>query len=361
MANLFFRTNIAPYRVDTYNALHEELDCKMYFMSRTDSSQDFKLDKIESRCRFTPGILRKGRFLGLPYYKDIWKLIRENQPEVVIVPEFKLITIQALAYKYLFNRKIKVVSMCDDSYDMVANGKDFTRIHTLARKIVSPLLDDLLLVNDKVCAWYRSKYGKGQWLPIIRDEKVEVPLYKRAEKISRQYEEEFDLKGKKILLYIGRLVEVKNLPTLIDAIGKTKTDFTTVLIGDGPLLDELKKKAVSTGKDIRFLGRFEDEEIRAWCNLGDVFILPSSQEAFGAVTNEALLGGCFVLISKACGSTCLIDDSNGRIFDPHDPEKLAKLIDQSFSMVSKEEESGNRMNLNFNDSVIKVIKNLKKS
>lgn len=362
MANLFFRTNIAPYRVDTYNALHERLDCKMFFMSRNDSSQDFKLDKIESRCRFTPGILKKGRFFGLPYYKGIWKLIRENQPEVIIVPEFKLITIQALVYKYLFNKKIKVVSMCDDSYDMVANGKDFTRIHTLARKIVTPLLDDLLLVNDEVCSWYRNNYGKGQWMPIIRDEKVEVPLYKKAENISTRFVEKYDLKGKRVLLFIGRLVEVKNLPTLIKAIGLTKTEFTTVLIGDGPLLENLKNRAEKTGKDIRFLGRFEDEEIRAWCNIGNVFILPSTQEAFGAVTNEALLAGCFTMVSKACGSTCLIDESNGIVFDPLDPEKLAELIDRSFDTVSREgSKLGNRMNLNFNDSVVKVIENLKNS
>ncbi|MDE6512506.1 MAG: hypothetical protein K2L00_10525, partial [Muribaculaceae bacterium] len=142
--------------MDTYNAIHEKLDCRMFFMSRTDSSQNFDLSKIESRCRFTPDILEKGKFCGIPYHKDIWKIIRENNPDVVIVPEFKLITLQTLAYKYLFKRNMKVISMCDDSYDMVANGKDFTRTHTLARKIVTPFVDDLLLVNDKVCDWYKK-------------------------------------------------------------------------------------------------------------------------------------------------------------------------------------------------------------
>ncbi|MDE7096860.1 MAG: glycosyltransferase family 4 protein [Muribaculaceae bacterium] len=362
MANLFFRTNVAPYRVDTYNALNEKLDCRMYFMSRTDSSQNYDIGKIERRCKFKPEILEKGGFLGIPYHKNIWKIIRENNPDIVIVPEFKLITLQALAYKFLFRKKMKVISMCDDSYDMVAHGKDFTRTHKLARKLVTPFLDDLLLVDDKVCRWFRDKYGKGQWLPIMRDEKVEIPLYRKAEEISEAFKTRYDLADKKILLYVGRLAEVKNISTLIRAVKQTHTDFTTVIIGDGPLKEQLKKEASETNRDIRFLGRFEDAEIRAWYNIADIFVLPSSQEPFGAVTNEALLGGCFTLLSEACGSTCLIDESNGKIFDPASSEQLAALIDESFiKLAESDSKSESRMNLTFDESVVKVIENLKKS
>ena len=360
MANLFFRTNVTPYRIDTYNALHDILGCRMHFMSSTDPSQDYNFQKIEARCRFNQEILEKGSFLGLPYYKNIWKILKENKPEVVIVPEFKIITLQALAYKFLKDKKVKIVSMCDDSYDMVANGNDFTRTHTMARKIVTPLLDDLLLVDDKVCAWYQQHYNKGIWMPIIRDEEVEIPLYKEAQTISKSFEEKYNLQGKRILLYVGRLAEEKNLPTLIKAIGKTKEEFTTVLIGDGPQKEELKSLAENIDKEIIFAGRYDDQEIRAWYNIGDVFVLPSKQEAFGAVTNEALLGGCYALISNACGSSCLINDKNGKTFDPHSVDDLSRLLDETFSSIENgKPKAGNRMYLTFKDAVKKVINNLK--
>lgn len=359
MANLFFRTNITPYRVDTYNALHEILDCKMYFMSRTDSSQDYKLDKIESRCRFVPTILKRGKFLGIPYFKDIWKILKTNKPKVVIVPEFKVITLQAIAYKYLVDRNVKIISMCDDSYDMVANGNDFTLTHTIARKVVTPLLDDLLLVDDKVCSWYRHHYGKGIWMPIIRDEKYELPLYKLAQALSRKFISEFNLDGKKILLFVGRLAPEKNLSTLIEAVSMTKGEFITVIIGDGPMKEELHQMAKETGKEIIFPGRYDDDEIRAWFNIGDVFVLPSTTEAFGAVTNEALLGGCYTLLSNACGSTCIIDEDNGNTFDPHSSKVLAHLIDSTFKKIKDQGKSGNKMNLTFDNAVVRVIQNLK--
>lgn len=332
----------------------------MYFMSRTDSSQDFETEKIEARCTFEPIILKKKKICGVTYYKDIWKILRSNRPGIVIVPEFKVITLQALAYKFLVDRRVKVVSMCDDSYDMVANGNDFTLTHTLARKLVVPFLDDLFLVDDKVFQWYSKHYGKGIWMPIIRDEKVEIPLYKEAEVISKELKANFNLDGKRVLLFVGRLVDVKNLKTLIKAVSLTTHEFTTVIIGDGPLKETLMRQAAQTGKDILFPGRFDDDQIRAWFNIGDVFVLPSTKEAFGAVTNEALLAGCFVLLSKACGSTCLINDCNGKIFDPDSPEDLANLIDESFGNLPADgDQRKNKTNLPFDEAVVKVLKQLK--
>lgn len=360
MANLFFRTNIAPYRVDTYNALNRVLGCKMHFMSRTDDTQNFNLDNIESRCVFDQIILSKGKFLGIPYFKGIWKIIRENNPDVIIVPEYKILTLQVLAYKWLVKRKIRVISMCDDSYDMVSNNNDFTFVHTIARKIVAPMLDDIIVVNDKVRDWYQKHYGKGIWMPIMRDEKVELPRYKAAETISDMFRSKFHLNGKKVLLYVGRLADVKNLPMLIEAISKTKSDFSTVFVGDGPMEAELKTLASATGKEIIFAGRYDDDEIRAWFNIGDIFVLASTQEAFGAVTNEALLGGCYVLLSRNCGSECLINEENGRLFDPNEPHQLATLIDESFCKLSKEKSHpASRMAITFDDAVTTVVENLK--
>lgn len=45
-------------------------------------------------------------------------------PEYIFVPEFSILTIQVLLIKYLYNYKYKVISICDDSYDMLM-GNDF--------------------------------------------------------------------------------------------------------------------------------------------------------------------------------------------------------------------------------------------
>lgn len=364
MPNLFFRTSIAPYRIDIYNALHTKLDCEMHFYYDFDSSQQLNEIGMREACCFTPQYIegiKFGKGESRKLCTKVWSILRANNPKLVVVPEFQPITIQVLLYKFLFRKKFKVVSMCDDSYDMVSNDHDFSRFHKIMRKLVVPMLDDLLLVDSNVRDWYQKHYGKGIWLPIIRDEKKERPLYESALSISHEYVDKFKLVGKKVLLFVGRLVDVKNLDSLIEAVKLTKEDFTTVIVGTGEIEDKLKAQAMDCGKEIIFAGHYVDDGIRAWYNIADVFILPSKQEAYGAVTNEALIAGNYAIVSEHAGSSCLINENNGCIVKPFDIKGMANTIDKAMSRIVS---SGNvtlkenRMPFLFDSIIDKVISEL---
>lgn len=361
MHNLFFRTNLAPYRIDIYNAIHKRLNCEMYFYWKEERSQSLDMAAIVSHCRFTPHYLTGVRLFknSRKFCTEVWKILRKNNPEIVIVPEFQILTVQVLIYKWLFRKKFRIISMCDDSFDMLTNNNDFSLMHKCARKVIAPLVDDILLVDSRSVDWYRTHYNKGLWLPIIRDEQNEIELYQRALPISKRFNEEYNLVGKKVLLFVGRLVRLKNLSRLIVAIGKTHELFTTVIIGDGPELEKLKSEVAKINKEVIFAGHFEGQELRAWYNIADVFILPSYQEAYGAVTNEALIAGNYCLVSNLAGSACLINENNGLLLDPFDEEDMAKKIDIAFGKVEKPKNTINlklnRMNISFAEHLNKVI------
>lgn len=364
MANLFFRTSVAPYRIDTYNALYERLGCKFYFLYKEDNSQKFNMQALYDQCNFKPEFLKSVSVLGRrqKFCIDIWSILKRENPEIVIVPEFKILTVQILLYKWLFRKKFKVISMCDDSWDMIAHDNDFSKAHRMMRNTLTPYLDDLLLVDDRVVDWYSGKFGKGIWLPIIRDERSEMPKYESVIPLSVQLREKYGLVNKKVLLFVGRLDPVKNLERLFDAIARTEEDFTTVIVGSGELEDALTQKAFLLDRPIVFTGRYEGDGIRAWYNLADIFILPSYREAFGAVTNEALIAGCECLVSENAGSACLIDDSNGHIFNPYDIDGMAKTIDETMKKVSYRTEIAPRkskMRFTFDETMHRVINEIK--
>ena len=366
MANLFIRTSLAPYRVDIYNILHDKLNCKMCFYWSSDSSQKFDEKGMKDQCHFVPYVL-KGIKIGRSSRKictEIWKLLKENNPNIVIVPEFQISTIQVLLYRFLFRKKFKVISMCDDSFDMVTNDNDFTWIHKLARKLIVPFLDDLLLVDSRVVEWYRKKYKKGIWLPIIRNEKNEIPLYEKSLPLSTKYIQTFGLKEKKILLYVGRFDPVKNLEVLLSAINIAKEEFTTVFVGGGELELKLKTLAQHCNKEIIFAGHYTGDGVRAWYNVSDVFILSSKREAFGAVTNEALIAGNYSIISEHAGSACLITPSNGVVINPYDEYEIAQSIDEAMSRIdissNKPLLKANKMPFAFDTILDDVILTLKK-
>ena len=55
--------------------------------------------------------------------------------------------------------------------------------------------------------------------------------------------------------------------------------------------------------------------------------LPSLQEAFGAVTGEALSAGCPVVVSERAGSAFLVKEGeSGSVVDPLDTEALADAL-----------------------------------
>ena len=337
----------------------------MCFYHTFDSSQKLNEEGMRKECKFTPRYL-KGITFGSgetrKFCTEVWTLLRSNKPNVVIVPEYQLLTIQVLLYKFIFRKKFKVISMCDDSFDMVNNNNDFTIIHKWARKLIAPLVDDMLLVDSRVRDWYQEHYKKGIWLPIVRDEKKEIPNYERSLPISKKYKEQFNLAGRKVLLFVGRFVVEKNLDNFIKALGKTKEDFVTVMVGSGELEGQLRELSKGIGKEIVFTGHYVDDGVRAWYNVADVFVLPSKQEAYGAVTNEALIAGNYSVISESAGSACLITQDNGCLVKPYDLDGMASAIDNAMRMVRHKDTcdvKDNLMPFLFDDIINKAITEIK--
>jgi len=336
MSNIFIRTNIAPYRIDTYNALYKKLDMKMCFYNRVKKGLPYDNVQIESQCLFKPIYLKGVTFINSnrKWCFGLWRMLRKEKPSIVIVPEFQISAIQVLLYRLFSHRKFKVVSMTDDSYDMITNHNDFTKLHAWLRNHFAKFLDNFIVVTPQVQEWYQEQYKKGIWLPIIMDEQRAIKYYQSLLPISRRYVEDYHLYGKKILLFVGRLVGLKNLHLIIDAFSLAETDATLIIIGDGPERDSLIKHAASVDKEIIFPGQFNGDQLYSWYNLASVFILNSYQEAFGAVTNEALISGCRVIVSKKAGSSCLVTQDNGEIVNPMNKIEVAKAIDRQMSLAS---------------------------
>ena len=135
------------------------------------------------------------------------------------------------------------------------------------------------------------------------------------------------MQGKKVLLFVGRLVKIKNVAFAIEAFIKANIPNSVfVIVGDGPERKNLESLAQHS-ENIIFTGRLEGDELYAWYNIAQCFTLPSFQEPFGAVTNEALQGGCKVLISKVAGSSCLVEEGkNGYLIAPQKKDDYIKKL-----------------------------------
>ncbi|MEW6077771.1 MAG: glycosyltransferase family 4 protein [Thermodesulfobacteriota bacterium] len=127
---------------------------------------------------------------------------------------------------------------------------------------------------------------------------------------------------------VGRLVPEKGQVHLIRALPLLKPafpDLVCLFAGEGPLLEDLKREAMTAGvADIcRFTGSVDEiEEIYA---VLDLFVLPSVREPFGLSALEAMASGVAVLATNSGGPAEYIRPGiNGLLVPPEDPSAMAE-------------------------------------
>lgn len=129
----------------------------------------------------------------------------------------------------------------------------------------------------------------------------------------------------KNFLFVGRLVEVKNLDFLIKVFNDLK-EYTLYIAGFGKLESYLKSIA---DDNIVFLGAIDNTKLTEIYQKNDVFILPSISESWGLVVEEALNNGMPVLVSDRVGCASeIVNETNGLIFKSNSESDLKDKIRQ---------------------------------
>lgn len=134
-----------------------------------------------------------------------------------------------------------------------------------------------------------------------------------------------------IILSNGRLVEQKGFPTLIKALQLVRgeiADAQLVVIGRGPLKDELERGAAGLGlKDaLRFVSGIPEEEMPLYYNMAEVFALPSYYEPSAVALYEALGCGRPIVATSAGGNPEIVTPECGHIIPAREPEAMAERL-----------------------------------
>ena len=104
------------------------------------------------------------------------------------------------------------------------------------------------------------------------------------------------------IIFIGRLVGYKGLKYLIKAFSSLNHQFELNIVGDGPLLLEMKNlvNELKLDNQVNFLGNINDEDKYSYLKYSDILVLPSisRNEAYGIAQIEAMAFGKPVISTK---------------------------------------------------------------
>lgn len=191
--------------------------------------------------------------------------------------------------------------------------------------IVKKRIGEIVTISELNRRAIKERYG--------REAKV-VPTGVDFEFFSKRVanpKDRLGLKGSFVLSYVGSLVGPKKPSVSLRALfllrGKLK-DVKLILVGDGPLFDELKAeaRALDVEHDVLFLRRVSEEQLRVVYQAADINLYPVTKQTWGLVPFEALASGTLSIVSRDAGAAEVIErEGIGLLADP-EPEAFAKAV-----------------------------------
>ena len=329
-----------PYRLPVYELIRKEtgVTCDFYFCATSQSDRHWNLNETD---RDSYQVLRgwrfekKGKnlqaiFVNPTIIAKLW----QGKYDLAIIGGWAQPTM-LLAIATCVLRRIPYV-IHSESHSLKPRGilKKFMR--KLIPGIPIRLAKAFFVTGTQAKNYIESFSGKRTrvfYFPNTIDVEYYCKESTRLQNKKAVLRNELSLPGHHNLIFVGRLVHVKGVLDLIKAFAiaaENLPDWGLLIIGQGPLkpkiVNEMQHKS---WKDLVTIVPYIDpkELIRYYVG-SSVFVLPSHDEPWGVVVNEAMACGLPLILADRVGSAAdlLVDGENGRRFTAGNIDQLAVCI-----------------------------------
>ncbi len=344
---LIIHNIITPYRTYLFEALAADPNITLTVLYTNKSYKERKWDANLSKI-FDNRILR-GYVIQLGHIKiginpEIIRYLIINKPDVIIIGGIAEITNQIAL---IISKIIRVPIL------LWSEGIGSSR--TKLSRLLSIYIDNLILCCDGVIVPgtasqdYHISIGVKKEIIFISPDIINNDFYyvnrpknKHEKEILK---EKMGFKEKNIILFVGQLIPRKCPEILLEAFQIFNRENTILIfIGDGHLRPSLEKK-VGSSKNIIFTGWISEEEKRDYYHSADLFILPTKEDVWGLVINEAMASGLPVITTRLAGASfdMIEDDKNGFVMSRPDLHQLINILRYMFNNSDRLMEMGEKI------------------
>jgi glycosyltransferase involved in cell wall biosynthesis len=280
--------------------------------------------KIVSLKQSTTGYGSSFTFLSLSIVERLLRF----KPDVVFSNSFGVWTILALLFKSLGKWRVVI------AYEGSSPSVDY-------RSSPLRLAIRRLMVRSADASISNSTAGKEYLINILDAPKhrvfahpYEVPCGQALRQSSLAVQAKTTAPSEQpIFLFVGSLKPRKGVHLLLDACCLLRQqgyqNYTLRVIGDGTQQQELMALTEQQGltERVQWIGRVDYQDLGAYFQQADVFVLPTLEDTWGVVVLEAMALGKPALCSQWAGAAELIvEGKNGYCFDPQNPKELAEIM-----------------------------------
>lgn len=325
MKVLFLMNLPSPYRVDFFNELGRLCDLTVLYEREDASNRDKQWRSNGERCYkeiFLQGI-KVGEDCALCV--SVRKYLKDKSYDIIVVGEYAtptgMITIQ-----YLRSHKISYLLNSDGGIIQNDNKlksaiKHYFIANANAYLSTGKKTDDYLM-------YYGADKNNIYRYPFTSLKMEDILTAVTSQERKEFIKQELHLPEQKVILSVGQFIPRKGYDVLLKACEKIDPSVGVYIVGGDPLQEYIDMKEELHLDNIHFIPFMTKEKLKNYYKMADVFVLPTREDIWGLVINEAMAYGLPIITTQNCiaGVELVNENENGFLVPVNDEMAIAEKI-----------------------------------
>lgn len=326
---ILYLTNLpSPYRMDFFNELGKE--CSLTVLFERKHAGDREKTWISEKVVNFKAIFLKGINVGTEsaFCWEVISWLNREKYDIFVIGGYSTPT------GMLAIQTLKVKNM---PFFLNVDGGIIKNDNFLIKAIKQYFISSATnwLSTGQATNRYLMHYGAKEngiytypFTSVHSKEILEKPLSANEKLILKK---QLSLKGEKIILTVGRFLELKGFDILIKSWKNISNEYTLLIIGSGPEEKNYKKLINELEIDnIEIIGFQNKENLNSYYKSADLFVFPTRGDVWGLVINEALANGIPIISTDKCIAAVelLAREECGKIIPVDDLKALETSINE---------------------------------
>ncbi len=308
---VLFMTNIpSPYRVDFFNKLGSQCELTVLFEARSAKSRNENWKAEE--CGNFKSIFLNGIAIGDAegFCPEVLKYLSLKKYDVIVVGFYASPTAM-LAIEYMRLKNIPFILSSDGGIKKNEEGIKYKiKKHFISAATAWLSTGD---ITTEYLEYYGAKKDKIYVYPFTSISKREVLDRILSNWEKEEYRKKLGIKEEKVVLSVGQFIYRKGYDLLLNSCNNLDGNVGIYIVGDSPSEEYLQIKKNKKLKNVHFINFLEKHDLKEYYKAADLFILPTREDIWGLVINEAMAHGLPVITTNKCVAGVEMIEGNGKI------------------------------------------------
>lgn len=323
-------TNLpVPYRLDFFNELGKTVDLTVTFERR--SAKNRNSEWLNGATESFKAIFLHGISIGEEdgFCPEICGVIQRGKFDAVIVGVYHTLT-SMLAIQFLKAKGLPYYISSDGGFKKSDKKiKYMLKRHFLsgAKGYFSPSQR-----SDEYLSYYGADMSLIYRYPFtsLRENDILENVLTEQEKMN--HKRSIDVFSSYMILGVGQFIERKGWDILIKAATMLPAEISIVIVGGEVPIEYIALCKQLKINNIQFVSFKKKSELADFYCAADLFVLPTREDIWGLVINEALAYGLPVITTEQCnaGIELIEEGITGRIIRANEVDELAQAITDEY-------------------------------